>query len=52
LARNIIILNNNNNDITIIQVYLRADSAARWPVTEKAQIYVEQEKSTTYNMHK
>jgi len=36
--------------IIIIKVYLRADSTARWPVTERAQICIEGE-SQLHTIH-
>jgi len=35
----------------IIQVYSRADSAARGSITEKVQTYIKGEKSTIDNRH-
>ena len=39
--------NNNNNN----KVYWRADSTTRWSVSQRAQIWIEGQKSTTYNIY-
>jgi hypothetical protein len=46
-----IIITINSMIIIFIEVYLRAGSTARGPVTETEQIYVKGGESDTYNTH-